>query len=64
MAEEEDQDPSPMKAPPFPDDDKAKEENSANQPERKKMQRRVSPIVFDIRHTQASPLTLDDPLTS
>lgn len=29
-----------------------------------KMQRRISPIVFDIRHTQASPLTLDDPIAS
>lgn len=29
-----------------------------------KMQRRISPIVFDIRHTQASPLTLDEPVTS
>lgn len=35
-----------------------------HQKERRKMQRRVSPIVFDIRHTQASPLTLDEPVSS
>ena len=64
VAEEED--PSPKKT------DETEEEVDrdgieplpVHQVGRKKMQRRVSPIVFDIRHTQASPLTLDEPVTS
>jgi hypothetical protein len=56
----EEDEPSPIKATPS-----ASEEVGAGKAAReRKMQRRISPIVFDIRHTQASPLTLDEPIVS